>query len=293
MKKLLLLFLLLAAHSQFSYAKITTITTWKTTTNDDGIIKQLLYRALEITRKEYGDYELVVSNEMGQDRALRELANNQLNLAHFVATAERETQAIPVRMPIMQGLLGYRLCLIREDNQGKFDNITNKQQWIDKNIIIGQHHNWPDTKILQSNGLNVQTTYKTELLFQQLAKRRLDCFSRGINEIAYEQLSHKSLGLAIEKNIVMHYMLPQFFFVNPANPQLAERLQLGLTRLQKTGETDKLFDSYYRELIKQLNLQQRVFIELHNPTLSQATIDALQVPATRFKKNYLSARKNR
>jgi hypothetical protein len=293
MKKLLFLFFLIAAHSEFSYAKTMEITVWKKTVNDNGVIQQLLYLAMEITRKEYGDYKFIASNGMGQNRALRELASARLDIAHFVATTKRETQASPVRIPIMQGLLGYRLCLIKADNQEKFTGITNKQQWIDKNITIGQHHNWPDTTILKSNGLKVQTTYKSELLLQQLAKNRFDCFARGINEISYEQRSHQSLDLAIEKNIVIHYPLPQFFFVNPEKPLLAARLQLGLTRLQESGKTDKIFDNYYRELIEHLNLKQRVFIELQNPTLSTETINALKTSTTRFKQKYFPTKKNR
>jgi len=291
MKKILILLLLLSATNPFSYAQPMQIKVWRTTLNDNGIIQELVYRALEITTEKYGDYKLIASSEMEQDRALRELANNQLNLAHFVATAARESMAIPIRIPIMQGLLGYRLCLIKEENQEKFDNITTKQQWLDKNLTIGQHHNWPDTEILQSNGLTVITTYKTDLLFQQLAKNRLDCFSRGINEISYEQVSHRSLGLAIEKNIVIHYMLPQFFFVNPSNQLLAERLQLGLTRLQQNGEMDKLFEKHYRELIERLNLKNRVVIELYNPTLSEQTISALKASTRRLKKNIYPIKK--
>lgn len=291
MKKLLILFLLLNATSPFSYAKPMQIKVWKTTLNDNGIIQELLYHALEITTDKYGDYRFIASSEMEQERALRELTNNQLNLAHFVATAAREAAAIPIRIPIMQGLLGYRLCLIKKENQEKFDDIRNKKQWLEKNITIGQHHNWPDTEILQSNGLNVITTYKTDLLFQQLAKSRLDCFSRGINEISYEQISHKSLGLAIEKNIVIYYPLPQFFFVNPSNQLLAERLQLGLTRLQQNGEMDRLFEKHYRELIERLNLKNRVFIELHNPTLSEQTSKALKASTARLKKNIYQRKK--
>lgn len=89
MKKLLILLLLLVAHSPFNYAEPMQIKVWRTTLNDNGIIQELLYHALEITTEKYGDYKLIASSEMEQDRALRELANNQLNLAHFVATAAR------------------------------------------------------------------------------------------------------------------------------------------------------------------------------------------------------------
>ena len=181
MKKrlILILFFLLAANAHFSYAQGTKIRVWEKTAIDQGLIGELLFQALEITQKEYGEYQIITSTEMEQDRALREIANSRLDLAHFVSTAEREMQATPIRIPIMQGLLGYRLCLIKDDNQDKFIGVTNKQQWIEKKISIGQHRNWPDTTILKSNGLHVATTYKRELLFQQLSKNRFDWTQRG------------------------------------------------------------------------------------------------------------------
>lgn len=288
MKKLLTLYLLHIFTSQFCYAQTTSIRVWQHTEDKPGIIAITLNRALQITRDEYGDYELISSGKMGQDRALRELAHNQLDIAHFVATKEREAQANAIYVPITQGLLGYRLCLIKAENQERFSGINNKQQWIDKKITIGQHRNWPDTTILNSNDLEVLTTFKSELLFQQLAKNRFDCFARGVSEITHEQVAHKALNLEIEKSIVIYYPLAQFFFVNPANPMLAKRLQKGLSLLQKNGELNQIFDRYYRDKINHLNLKNRVFIPLKNPTLSQKTVDALAAPSTRFQRIYLS-----
>ncbi|WP_019614588.1 transporter substrate-binding domain-containing protein [Psychromonas ossibalaenae] len=286
MKKIIILFLLLVLKANFSLAKNNEIVLWNQTASDSGIIWDTLYRALEITKDDYGEYQLITSSPMEQDRALRELVNARIDLGHFIATEEREKQAIAVRIPILQGLYGYRLCLIKEDNQEKFTGINSKQQWIEKNITISQHHNWPDTKILESNGITVKTTFKRDLLFQQLSMKRFDCFARGINEINTELSNHSSLGLAIEKNIVLHYPFPLFFFVSPDKPLLAERLQLGLTRLYQNGVTEQLFEYYYRKLINELGLEQRKFIELQNPTLSQQTINVLKAPSTRFKIKY-------
>ena len=288
-KKLLLLLLLQPIMVNFCYAEGSKIRVWEHTQNKPGIIGLVLHRALEVTSEEYGDYELVNSGKMEQDRALRELVSDRLDIAHFVPTIEREFLITPIRIPIMQGLLGYRLCLINENNQETFEGITNKQQWIDKGITIGQHQSWPDTTILKSNGINVHTTFKRDLLFYQLSKGRFDCFSRGISEISNEKESHKSLPLAIEGNIVIYYPLPQFFFVNPSKPILMARLQTGLMHLQKSGELNRIFDNYYLPIISELNLKQRTFIPLQNPTLSPMTIDALLQPSARFKNHYLSS----
>ena len=175
---------------------------------------------------------------MEQGRALRELSkmdSSRLDLAHFAPTIEREKQAIVIRIPLIQGLLGYRLCLIKDGDQHKFSKITNKEQWLASNLTIGQHQNWPDTLVLKDNGLMVKTSYKYKLLFQQLVKHRFDCFARGANEIVYEQRAHQDLGLIIEKKLMLHYPFPLFFFVNKNNPDLAKRLEQGLSKLIENG----------------------------------------------------------
>ncbi|MCP5078533.1 MAG: amino acid ABC transporter substrate-binding protein [Psychromonas sp.] len=269
----------------------TQITVWEHTVNDPTeIIMDTLQRALEITKQEYGEYQLVTSKKMEQGRALRELSkykNSRLDLAHFAPTAEREKQAIAIRIPLIQGLLGYRLCLINEGEQQKFSQITNKDQWLASDLAIGQHQDWPDTLVLKGNGLTVKTSSKYELLFLQLAKQRFDCFARGANEIYYEQRSHRNLGLVIEKEIALHYPFPLFFFVNKNNRELAARLKLGLTKLIENGTSEKLFEYYYQAQIEDLNLKNRHLIELQTPTLSYLTIQAMNHPKTIFKQRFL------
>jgi hypothetical protein len=282
--KRIIVFLLLLININASYAEISTIKIWKHTANKPGIIAPLLYQALEITKPEYGDYQIIDSNNMGQERAFRELKNANLDIAHFVSTDEREKQITPIKIPIMKGLLGYRLCLIREGNQYKFNDITNQQQWIEKDITIAQHSNWPDTNILKSNGFQVKTTFKAELFFPQLAKDRFDCYLRGLSEISAEFENNKYLGITIEKNIVIFYPLPQFFFVNPKKPLLAKRLHLGLTRLQKNGKSEQLFESYYKDLLDKFKIKTRTFIELNNPTLSMTTLEEINLPMNNFRK---------
>ena len=283
---------LLLFYFPFQLHATTKITVWEHTVNDPTeIIMETLSRALEITKPEYGDYQLITSVKMEQGRALRELSKHQgsrLDLAHFAPTIEREKQALAVRVPLIQGLLGYRLCLIKSGQQGKFANISNKDQWLASNLSIGQHQNWPDTLVLKDNGLAVKTSYKYELLFQQLAKQRFDCFARGANEIYYEQRTYRNLDLVIEEGIMLHYPFPLFFFVNKNNPVLAKRLTLGLNKLIENGTSEKLFEYYYQAQIEDLNLRNRHIIELKNPTLSYQTVQAMAQPNTIFKQRYLA-----
>lgn len=262
------------------------IIVWQRTVNGPTeIIIDTLQQALNITRPEYGDYHIMTSADMEQGRALNKLSKlsqGELDIAHFATTTEREKKAIAIRIPLIQGALGYRICLIKKNNQEKFTAIHNKQNLIDKNITIGQHQDWPDTKILRTNGLTVRTTHKYSLLFQQLDKQRFDCFSRGINEITYEHSQHTEVNTAIEENLLIHYPYPLFFFVNANRPMLAKRLTLGLTRLQKNGTLAQLFAHYYEHRLSNLHLKERTIIHLENPTLSGLSLKALQLNVSPF-----------
>ena len=290
MKKIIVLFLLLLFNPSFSYGKVTQIVVWESLYNEpNSIIVNYLHKALELTKPEYGDYELLASPKMEQGRAVLELTKHkkpQLDLATYAPTAEREKQAIAIRIPLLNGLMGYRLCLINKKKQTLFDGIQNKQQLISKNITIRQHQDWPDTTVLRTNNINVQTSHRKDLLFQQLARGRFDCFSRGASEIYAEYLAHRSLGIEIEKQLLIYYPLPLFFFVNKSRPLLAERLQLGLERLIASGEFATIFDQFFAPIILNLKLADRLVIDLHNPTLSPKTVTALKAPTQSFRTRY-------
>lgn len=247
------------------------IIVWQhTVESPSGIIMDTLTQALEITRPEYGNYNIVTSMTMEQGRAVKYLSKQdkgKLDVAHFPTTSAREEGAIAIKIPLIDGLLGYRVCLIKENQQYKFSNINNKQDLIDQGITIGQHQDWPDSQILKNNGLQVKTSHKYVLLFQQLKKQRFDCFLRGLNEINDEYLQHAGGSFAIESSLLIHYPNLMFFFVNESRPELAQRLRLGLTRLQENGTLMRLLDHYYKERLAKLHLRDRKIIDLENAIL--------------------------
>lgn len=274
-----------------NYAKVSKIVVWDSLYNNPNpIAMTYLQRALQITKPEYGNYKLIESAKMEQGRSLLELTKQnyaKLDLAVYAATAEREKQATAIRIPLLNGLMGYRICLINNKKQIIFDDVKSKQQLIDKNISFGLHQDWPDTAILRANGIPVKTTYKKILLFQQLTRGRFDCFSRGASEIYSEYLAYQTQGLVIENNLLIYYPLPLFFFVNKSRPILAERIQLGLQRLIASGEFERIFEQYFSPVIVKLKLSERAVIDLYNPTLSEKTVDALKIPTQIFRKKYL------
>ena len=239
---------------------------------DNPVSYKILQRALDVTSKEFGRYQLAPSIPIEQGRMIVELTKNQrVHVASFAPTKEREQALLPVRIPVNKGLLGYRVCLIKQGEQNKFSDIRTLEEWKKKGLTIGQGTHWPDTGILESNGIKVVKSAKYDTLFTMLSKKRYDCFSRSVTEVLPELEKYKALGLVLEKKLMLVYRLPSFFFVSRKNAKLAQRLEKGMHAMLKTGELDKILNQYYRELFNNIDFDGRHIIELKNNLLTDKT----------------------
>lgn len=239
--------------------------------------RPLLEYALTITAPEYGEVELAFATAMVQGRAEQSLlAGDALHLAVFAPSPERESALLPVYFPLNGGLLGYRVCLIAEGQQSKFDAIATAEDWRKAELIFGQGAHWPDVAILRSNNLQVVTNPKYELLFDMARSHRFDCFARSIEEVEYDKASVNAQGLMIEQQVLFYYPQASFFFVSPRYPQLAERLQKGLEQAAKNRVIQQHFETYFGTIVQQIRCQNRRLIRLDNPLLSPKVVLALQ-----------------
>jgi len=98
---------------------------------------------------------------------------------------------------------------------------------------------WSDARILRVNGFTVETTPKSEPLFRMLKAGRFDFIPLTRDEIDAELRQHADL--AELPGVALQYRQPLYFFVAPARPQLAERLQRGLAVAAADGSFDALF----------------------------------------------------
>jgi len=240
-------------------------------THPNSMVPDLLKRALQVTNEEYGSYQLIPSEGMEQGRVIKQMQANRVDIAVFAPNEKREQIATPVRIPVTGSLLSYRICLIQPGKQEDFNKLYTLQDLISQNLKIGQHQNWPDTQIMEANGLKLWKANKYSLLFDLLAAGRFDCFSRGANEVVQEFYTHGYKGLAIESHLIIYYPLPLYYFVNSGKPKLAERLTKGLRILQENGEYEAMFTAKFGDTLKFLNMQNRTIIELDNPLLTEET----------------------
>jgi len=234
----------------------------------------LLKLALEASRDNYGDYSLVgVEVAMSQGRSSIMLGLNEvIDLTWRMSSKEIEDKLQAVYFPILKGLMGYRIFIIRAGEQIHFNKNISVNKL--KTIALGQGHNWPDTDILRANDFNVASGYDEHLL-TMLLRKRFDYFPRALHEPWSEIKGYPDL--IIEKNIMLKYYAPMYFYVNKTNNRLQQRLSYGLGKILNSGEFDQFFINHpiTANIIEKSKVIKRVVFELENPLLSDKTKELL------------------
>jgi hypothetical protein len=278
--KILTLFLLCLPTLSFS-TELSEIKLWKWDMGNPPV-RELLKLVLDHTVEEYGAYQLKPSIDMTHARVSRAVERGLIDVFSNAANQRLEQQVLPIRIPINQGLLGIRVCLIRAGEQSRFDEIHSLADWQNSGLIIGQGSDWMDSKILTANHLKVTTSSQYLTLFEMLVKKRFDCFPRSIAEVQAELEQHGDKGIVLEKHLIFMYRLPLFYWVSKSQPQLAQRIETGLKILQKNGEFKKHFQRQFESFINAIQLEERKVIRLQNPFLSPETQALTQQPALWF-----------
>lgn len=213
-------------------------------------------------------YKLVPSEKtLNQGKAVRQLKENRdINVFWGMTDKEREEDLLPVRIPYDKGLIGWRVMLIKDENSETFSRLTSLRSLLRYTAVQGK--DWPDTKILQSNGFNVKTTNGFNGAYKSLRQGEGDFFPRSVIEITSEL---KTLGndstLLLDDKLVLQYPAASYFFVNKSNITLAKLIDTGLRRAIESGEFDRLFNNYFGGVITDLGLAERQIFRLSNPIM--------------------------
>jgi hypothetical protein len=233
----------------------------------------MLRLALEKTQDSEGPFRLVMKKEkMSQTRAMKQLKENKgIDIVWTMTSMEREKELKPIRIPLLKGLLGHRIFIIRQEDECRFTNIQTFKEL--KQFRAGQGKDWPDMKILRANGISVEGCIKYEGLFRMLKYKRFDYFPRGVNEPWKEVETHQDKNLMVEKTLLLQYPAPIYFFVFKENAKVAQRLEKGLRLAIKDGSFDQLFRNHpsNKQIFDLANIESRKIFKLKNPLLPPQT----------------------
>ncbi len=237
------------------------------TSDQNDYYFRLLNLALVKTKHKYGEYIVETTvNPIPQKRAVLMLEKNQrISLFWTMTSKEREKRLKAIPIPLVKGLLGHRIFVIRKEDLPVFSSITTLDQL--RTLKVGQGHGWPDTRILQANDVKVTIGPDFDSLYPMLKAKRFDYFPRGINEPWGELKNLNDPSLVVEPRLMFRYKAPLYFFVNKQNDLLYKRIHEGLLIAIDDGSFDRLFnqESSFRENIERSNIEGRIIFDLDNP----------------------------
>lgn len=203
-----------------------------------------------------------VELELGQE-------SSRLDLVWSTTSRSREQAIVPLRVPLDRGLLGWRVALIRREDQA---------QWLKPPTLAalalrraGQGLHWPDTEILRANGLDVVTALSGRQLLDMLHRRRIDYFPRSVLEVQGELESYAPLNLVVAPGFVLRYPAASYAFLSPKLRKLAPPLTQALEALVRDGSLERVFRRHFHARLMALELAQRQLIALKNPSLPAET----------------------
>lgn len=230
----------------------------------------LLEEALKRTAERHGPARLVrhetlvpkvrqIAGLTGEDGAER-----LVDVIYTSSSVEKEEKLRTVRIPLLKGILGYRVFLIRKADQEKLSGVERLDEL--KRFTIGQGKGWSDVDILKHNGFTVVEGNKNTL-HKMLVAGRFDLFSRGINEAPVEYAANvgELPELHVEETLLLYYPLVRYLFFAKDDEALAARVEAGLEMLIADGTFDRMFNEYTSEFLGKINLKGRRLFRIDNP----------------------------
>ncbi|GAA5218585.1 substrate-binding periplasmic protein [Corallincola platygyrae] len=208
---------------------------------------------------------------VNQARALQMIETGKMSVMWAGTTPEYEQKMAPVRIPVLKGLLGHRIFIIRNGDQSKFSTIKNLSDL--KRFTAGQGRFWGDTQILQANNIPIATTIKYHNLFPMLEGGRFDYFPRAVHEPWSEVRTYSNLGLKVDDNVLLIYPFAMYYFVSKDDKKLHDLIHKGFEAAIKDGSYDKMFFNHpmVKDALNQGKLKQRTVIRIPNPLMDPAT----------------------
>ncbi len=239
-----------------------------------GLFPGMVLRAvLERTVATYGPYRLrVASSYMERERLRLELVRGQaLNVSAQATQPNWEDSLLTLRIPIDLGVSSWRVSLIRADRQDLFERVESLDALRELSMGIGAA--WSTRPLYQAAGFKLVVGANYENLFAMLMAGRFEHFSRGVNEawLEYEDRKARAPELAVERSIALYIPLPKYFFVSPAHPRLAQRIEEGLKAMVADGSLRRLVMEHHGRMIARKDFCARRAFRLVNPALHPAT----------------------
>jgi len=229
---------------------------------------ELLKRALALSGRQY--YLRPSKQRYPQSEALKQLnLGDRIDVVWSMTSEEREQRYRPVRIPIYQGLIGWRVFLIQQERAKEIGALAELETLRGYQMVQG--FDWPDRVILEANEIRVIPAQKYEDNFIALRTGEAELFPRSVIEVWGELTRYENRGLQIDNTHLLIYPTAAYYFVAADNERLARDIKVGLEMMIEIGEYRCLLLEYFGELLQKAELNKRVVHALNNPLLPPKT----------------------
>lgn len=234
---------------------------------------QLLELVLLKTQEKYGDFSIKeYPRKIKQGRVIAFIKQNEkFRIIATMDSPKRRKDVRPIEIPIYKGLFGYRIFIIRKEDQSLFSKIKTKEQL--QALIAIQGHDWPDSDILEKAGFGLRRSPNYNGIFKMLRLKRGDYFPRGVHEPWQEIKRQKDRMLAIEESLLIQYNAPFYFFVGYQDRELYNRIEEGLLMVIKDGSFDELFYNHLeiKTIFEKAKIGNRKIFKINNDAISNGS----------------------
>lgn len=183
-----------------------------------------------------------------------------INLAWLSIEPSAHNDLLHTSSPLYKGIHGKRLLMINKNQQAIFKRISSLNQL--KPLVGLQKQSWSDYKVLKRSGLTVNGELSYKSMIKALDTNLGDYFPRSVSAIEAELAKQKHVDLMIEPTIMLQYPSHYYFYTHNRNKDLLILLESGLTQLQQSGEFELLYQRFFGEKEKRLNLSSRKVFNL-------------------------------
>lgn len=208
---------------------------------------------------------------LNEAQLVSEVESESVDVMWSGGDKEKDDRLQAVRIPVLKGLLGHRIFLIREQDKARFATIQTFEDLLE--FEAGQGRFWGDTQILKSADIPTVTTIKYKNLFPMLEGGRFDYFPRALHEPFIEAENHKHLDLVVDSNVMLVYPYAMYFYVNKNDKRLHNLIYRGFEMAIEDGSYDELFfsNSMIQDVLTKANIAQRTVFRVGNPHLHPDT----------------------
>jgi len=214
---------------------------------------------------------------MNESRSRTNIATDIYDVHWLNAQTFLDSNLQAIRIPLCKGLTGWRILFIRPENQSEFSSVKNLEDL--KHYTAGHGNDWPEVALYESEKLPQRLSSSWKGLFYMLKLNRIDYVSRSALEIYDEENAFPELNLKVESQLVLHYPAAYYFYVKKTNQTLAADIKTGLERAIADGSFEKIFNRYFGEKIKRLDLAHRRIIQISTPKSAALLTDKKAHPS--------------